>query len=82
MKDAAPSMVLLSEYRAPDWHVDHLDLCFELDPGATRVESRIRVRRVEGTEPGIALRLHGQDLELLRLEVDGKPAGSRCGDLG
>jgi aminopeptidase N len=72
MKDAAPSMVLLSEYRAPDWHVDRLDLCFELDPGATRVESRIRVRRVEGTEPGIALRLHGQDLELLRLEVDGK----------
>ena len=72
MKDAAPSRVLLSEYRAPDWHVEHLDLRFELDPGETRVLSRIRVRRAEGTEPGVALRLHGQALELLRLEVDGK----------
>ncbi len=72
MKDAAPSMVLLSEYRAPDWRVEHLDLRFDLDPGETRVEARIRVRRADGTEPGVALRLHGQDLELLRLEVDGK----------
>ncbi len=71
MKDAAPSMVLLSEYRAPAWRVEHLDLRFDLDPSQTRVESRIRVRRAEGSQPGVALRLHGQDLELLRLEVDG-----------
>jgi len=72
MKDAAPSMVLLSEYRAPDWCVEHLDLHFALDPAETRVESRIRVRRAERAGPGAALRLHGQDLELLRLEIDGK----------
>ncbi len=72
MKDAASPQVLLSEYRAPEWRVEHLDLHFALDPAETRVESRIRVRRVAGTEPGAALRLHGQDLELLRLEVDGK----------
>jgi len=72
MKDATPSMVLLSEYRAPDWCVEHLDLRFELEPGETRVGSRIRVRRVEGTEPGTALRLHGQELELLRLAINGK----------
>jgi aminopeptidase N len=71
MKDAAPSMVLLSEYRAPDWRVEQLDLRFELDPSETRVESRIRVRRVEGGEPAALLRLHGRDLELLRLEIDG-----------
>jgi len=76
MKDAAPGMVLLSEYRAPDWRVEHLDLHFDLDPAATRVESRIRVRRAEGAEPGAALRLHGRELELLRLEVDGKPPQS------
>jgi aminopeptidase N len=72
MKDAAPTMVVLSEYRAPDWLVEHLDLRFELDPGDTRVEARIRVRRAEGTEPGVALRLHGQELELLRLAINGK----------
>ncbi|MFO8152906.1 aminopeptidase N [Thioalkalivibrio sp.] len=72
MKDATPSMVLLSEYRAPDWVVEDLDLRFDLDPASTRVESLIRVRRAEGAEAGAALRLHGRDLELLRLEVDGK----------
>ena len=72
MKDAAPTMVVLSEYRAPDWLVEHLDLRFELDPGDTRVEARIRVRRAEGTEPGVALRLHGQELKLLRLAINGK----------
>ena len=77
MKDAAPTMVLLSEYRAPDWLVEHLDLRFELDPGETRVKSRIGVRRVEGTEPGVPLRLHGRELELLRLRINGQePAAS------
>ncbi len=70
MKDAAPQMILLSEYQAPDWRVEELELSFDLDPKETRVLSRLRVRRVAGS-PGAPLRLHGQELERLRLEIDG-----------
>ncbi|MFO8004961.1 aminopeptidase N [Thioalkalivibrio sp.] len=70
MKDAAPQMILLSDYEAPDWRVEAVDLSFDLDPEATRVTSRLRVRRVAGS-PGVPLRLHGRELERLRLEVDG-----------
>jgi aminopeptidase N len=70
MKDAAPQMILLSEYQAPDWQVEAVDLSFDLDPEDTRVLSRLRVRRVVGS-PDAPLRLHGQELERLRLEIDG-----------
>jgi len=76
MKDAAPRPILLSEYRAPDWRVEALELDFDLDPDATRVQSRLRVRRTAEAAPDAPLRLHGRDLERLRLEVNGvAPAG-------
>jgi aminopeptidase N len=71
MKDAQSKMVLLSEYRAPDWQVEDLELRFELDPAETRVHSRLRVRRVEGSTPGAPLRLHGQELRRVGLAVNG-----------
>ncbi len=70
MKDAAPKMILLNDYQAPDWRIESLELVFELDPEATRVLSRLQVRRIDGVA-GAPLRLYGEGLERLRLEVDG-----------
>jgi aminopeptidase N len=76
MKDAAPRMILLRDYQAPDWRVETLDLGFRLDPAETTVEARLVLHRIGA--PGTALQLHGRDLELLALEIDGGPVPEGC----
>ena len=60
--------VLLSDYRPPAFEVDTVDLAFELDPAATKVVSRMALRRAAGTGP---LRLNGEALSLVRVTCDG-----------
>ncbi len=64
-----PDPVRLADYRPPAFAVDTVDLRFELDPEATRVTSRMAVRRQAEGE----LTLHGSELKLLVLRVDGRP---------
>ncbi len=63
-----PEPIRLADYRPPAFAVDTVELRFELDPDATRVTSRMAVRRQAAGE----LTLHGSDLELLALRVDGR----------
>jgi len=58
----------LADYRPPAYTVETVDLHFELDPGATRVRSRMAMRRQNEGE----LTLHGSHLELLALRIDGR----------
>ncbi|HFD79860.1 MAG TPA: aminopeptidase N [Gammaproteobacteria bacterium] len=73
---STPRTIFLKDYRPPAWLVDSVELRFELDPDATRVSSRLQVRRnpaaVDGDE---ALFLNGQKLELEGVCVDGEPLG-------
>ena len=40
-----PRVTRLVDYRPPAFLIDQVDLAFELDPAATRVHSRMTVRR-------------------------------------
>ncbi|TAL55476.1 aminopeptidase N [Pandoraea sp.] len=61
-----------TDYTPPAYLIDTVDLAFDLDPGNTTVTNRMRVRR-NPQAAGAALLLHGQELELLGIEIDGAP---------
>ncbi|MBK9346935.1 MAG: aminopeptidase N [Burkholderiales bacterium] len=60
-----------SDYSAPAFWVDTVDLTFDLDPAKTRVLNRMRLRRNPGVTPQ-ALRLDGEELNLARVLVNGQ----------
>jgi aminopeptidase N len=64
-------MVKRSDYSAPAFWVDTVDLTFDLDPAKTRVLNRMRLRRNPGVTPQ-ALRLDGEELNLARVLVNGQ----------
>jgi aminopeptidase N len=70
--DKAPQPTRLAEYRPPEFLVDTVDLAFDLDAADTRVASHLTLRRNPEAAAGDALRLDGDDLELLRLRLDGR----------
>ncbi len=63
--------VLLNEYRPPAFLIDTVDLSFDLDPAATRVVSRLTLRRNPHAGPAEPLRLNGEALTLIRVARDG-----------
>ncbi|WP_338567582.1 aminopeptidase N [Erwinia sp. E_sp_B01_3] len=56
------------DYRAPDYTITDIDLTFNLDASTTRVTAVSQVKRV-GAE-GVELRLDGEDLTLVSLEIN------------
>src|SRR5690242_20148009 len=72
---ATPREVRLIDYRPPEFLVDKVDLSFELDETATRVSSRMSVRRNPRAAADSTLRLHGAAQPLLRIAIDGTEIG-------
>jgi aminopeptidase N len=61
-----------SDYRPPDFWIDRVDLTFQLERDHTRVKARLSGRRNEAAEEKRrALVLHGEDLELHGLKLNG-----------
>ena len=63
--------VLLSDYRPPAWRVLDIALQFDLDADATIVAGHLVLER-DPAQPGAALRLDAQQMELLELILDGR----------
>ena len=64
-----PQPILRADYRAPAYTIGAVDLHFDLDERATTVRAVLQVRRVGSTDEPLVL--HGEELELLSLRVDG-----------
>ncbi len=74
---ATPHTVRLADYWPPEFLVDTVELVFDLDPDATRVSSRLAVRRNPANGTGnAALFLNGEDVRLKLLRVDGVALGA------
>jgi aminopeptidase N len=69
--DAAPSEIRLADYTPPAFLIDTVDLKFDLDAAATKVVSRMALRRNPAAPAGSPLHLDGEDLTLVRLTRDG-----------
>ena len=64
-------LVRLSDYRAPAWRVERIELEFDLGIDATEVVSRLHLR--SDPSQNVPLRLDGEGLELLSITLDGEP---------
>ncbi|MAY39635.1 aminopeptidase N [Spongiibacter sp.] len=73
MRDAQPSTIYLKDYQVPDYLIDKTALRFELGEAHTEVSATLSLRRNPDAVPGSPpLRLHGTELELLSLSIDGR----------
>ena len=69
-----PHPIHLKDYRPPEFLIERVDLRFELDLQATRVEAAIAFRRnPAAVRGGEDLRLDGEQLELEAIALDGRP---------
>ena len=76
MDQLARQPKLLKDYAPPDYLIETVELDFALDPKATRVKSKLRLRRNPKAAPGDRpLVLDGEGLVLQSLAIDGKPLG-------
>ncbi|MDE8555520.1 aminopeptidase N [Pantoea vagans] len=66
-----PQIKYRHDYRAPDYTITDIDLTFELDASTTRVTAISQVKRVGDSQA--ELRLDGEALTLIALEIDGQP---------
>jgi aminopeptidase N len=70
MREGQATAIHRADYAAPAYWIDTVDLTFDLDPAKTRVLNKMRVRRNSGV-PAAPLRLHGDELNLARVLVNG-----------
>ncbi len=66
-----PRTIYLKDYRAPAFQILHTELTVDLHDGYALVTAVLDIERAEHAESNEALRLHGVDLELLELAIDG-----------
>ncbi|MDM0043845.1 aminopeptidase N [Variovorax dokdonensis] len=71
-----PVAIHREDYAPPAYWIDTVDLTFDLDPAKTRVLNRMRIRR-NADASNQPLRLHGDELNLARVLVDGQGASFR-----
>ncbi len=64
--------IYLKDYQAPRFLVESIALIFRLEQECTRVTSRMRLRRAPATAADAPLELHGRQLKLLSVTLDGK----------
>ncbi|MFW5823428.1 MAG: aminopeptidase N [Marinobacter sp.] len=73
MRTNQPKTVYLSEYRVPDFLVDHVDLRFELFEEGARVHSTLTMRRnPQAGNPSGQLELDGDCLRLESVHLNGR----------
>ncbi|MAT52267.1 MAG: aminopeptidase N, partial [Porticoccaceae bacterium] len=72
-RDSQPRTIYLKDYREPDFLIDKTDLVVELGETETRVKSTLAMRRNPASDNQIAaLALHGVDLEIVSIAIDGQ----------
>src|SRR5271169_5969247 len=64
--------IRLTDYRPPDWLIESVDLDVSLDPTATRVHAKLKIKPNSASAPA-PLVLDGDELKLVSLALDGKP---------
>jgi aminopeptidase N len=71
MRTDTPQAIYRKNYTPPNYWVDTVEIGFDLDPSATRVATRMTLRRNHDSADK-TLVLHGQELQLIQLRVNGK----------
>ncbi len=76
MRTDSATAIRRLDYACPAYLVDTIDLGFDLDPGATRVAARSTLRRnPDSTQRELVL--HGEELDLVAIRINGKALSKR-----
>ena len=79
MREGTAPLIHRADYTAPAYWIRSVDLTFDLDPAKTMVVSKMQVER--NTEVAAQpLRLHGEELNLTRVSVNGASVSFRHED--
>ncbi len=70
MQQGLPQPIALADYQSPEYRTVNTDLVFDIRDGVTEVTSTLDIQRQ--TAEGSVLRLDGQELELISVELDGR----------
>ena len=73
MRTEEPRAIHLADYKAPDFLIQTVKLDFALDPQATKVSARLEIER---RTAGAPLVLHGEQLKLIAIALDGRSLSS------
>lgn len=71
MRTEMPQVIQLSGYQAPSYWVDETSLCVQIFEEYTDVQARLRMRVNPDSPVGSPIVLHGVDLTLQALSIDG-----------
>ncbi len=74
MQQGLPQAISLADYKAPDYRTVRTELVFDIQDGVTEVTSTLDIQRQNPA--GSQLLLDGQELELVSVELDGRPLAS------
>jgi len=76
MREGNAPLIRREDYTAPAYWIRTVDLTFDLDPAKTIVTSKMRLERNATVAHG-PLTLHGEELNLLRVLIDGQSVSFR-----
>ncbi|MEO7245260.1 MAG: aminopeptidase N, partial [Rubrivivax sp.] len=76
MREGTATLVRREDYTAPAYWIREVELTFDLDPAKTLVTSRLLIERNPAAAGG-PLRLHGDGLNLLRVQAGGASVSFR-----
>ncbi|MBQ5947675.1 aminopeptidase N [Massilia sp. ST3] len=74
MRTDTPQTIYRKDYTPPSYLVDTVELGFDLDPARTVVANRLTMRRNPDSGQR-TIELHGEDIELVALRLNGKALG-------
>ncbi|MEL4180978.1 aminopeptidase N [Roseateles sp. PN1] len=76
MREGNATLIRREDYQAPAFWIRTVDLSFDLDPAKTLVTAKMQIERNKDVAHG-ALRLHGEELNLLRCLINGESVSFR-----
>ena len=76
MREGTAPLIQRLDYQQPAFWIRKVDLSFDLDPAKTLVTSKMQIER-NASVPHGPLRLHGEELNVLRVLIDGSSVSFR-----
>jgi aminopeptidase N len=80
MREGTATLTQRQDYAAPAFWIRQVELTFDLDGAKTLVTSRLQIERNAEAAPGQPLKLHGEDITLLRVQANGDSVSFRHED--
>lgn len=72
--------IYLKDYQSPSWRISHVRLHIAIGDHSTEVTAELDISKTPQARSDESFRLHGAELELLALEINGQPVPA--GDYG